>query len=384
MSWRLAGGAVLAAAAAGGVVVAAGGEDAASAAAAPARRGRPRPSSGTDLVDRENISGTLGYADAGTLACGGGGHADRAARPGQRSSRAGTRSTPSTTSRRAFLLYGTLPAWRDFAPGMTDGDDVRQLERNLRALGYDPGDVDGDWDWETTEAVEQFQRDRDLDDDGTLSRGEVVFRDGRDPDGRGEGRRRRPGRRPGKPLGEISSTERVVTRRPRRLAAAAGARGRPRDRRPAVRAHRRTAGSPRSARSRPSREDGDRRSASRSRSPAGRGTSTRRRSTSASPSSAAATRWPCRSRRCSPARAAGTRSRSSGAAWSGRARPVRRRHGRGRGRRAARGPEGGDGAMTAHAGRGRARRATRVDAVLRWSTCARPTRAASRRCAASR
>ena len=50
----------------------------------------------------------------------------------------------------AFLLYGSLPAWRDFAPGMTDGEDVRQLERNLRALGYDPGDVDDDWDWETT------------------------------------------------------------------------------------------------------------------------------------------------------------------------------------------------------------------------------------------
>ncbi len=39
----------------------------------------------------------------------------------------------------AFLLYGALPAWRDFASGMTDGEDVRQLERNLRALGYDPG-----------------------------------------------------------------------------------------------------------------------------------------------------------------------------------------------------------------------------------------------------
>ena len=60
---------------------------------------------------------------------------------------------------------------------MTDGEDVRQLERNLRALGYDPGDVDDDWDWETTEAVEHFQ-------DATASstttarsrRGEVVFR----------------------------------------------------------------------------------------------------------------------------------------------------------------------------------------------------------------
>ena len=77
---------------------------------------------------------------------------------------------------------------------MTDGEDVRQLERNLRALGYDPGDVDDDWDWDTTAAVKRFQRDRELDDDGTLvaRRGRVPRR--RDADRRGEGRGRRLGR----------------------------------------------------------------------------------------------------------------------------------------------------------------------------------------------
>ena len=33
----------------------------------------------------------------------------------------------------AFLLYGVLPPWRDFASGVFDAEDVRQLERNLRA-----------------------------------------------------------------------------------------------------------------------------------------------------------------------------------------------------------------------------------------------------------
>ena len=110
----------------------------------------------------------------------------------------------------AFLLYGALPAWRDFAPGMTDGDDVRQLERNLRALGYEVGDVDRDWDSDTTEAVEQFQRDRDLDDDGTLARAEVVFRDGAIRIGEAKAA---VGDQvgPGKPLGEIASTNRIVT-----------------------------------------------------------------------------------------------------------------------------------------------------------------------------
>jgi hypothetical protein len=36
------------------------------------------------------------------------------------------------------LLYGGVPAYRDFAAGMTDGPDVRQLEENLVALGLDP------------------------------------------------------------------------------------------------------------------------------------------------------------------------------------------------------------------------------------------------------
>ena len=157
----------------------------------------------------------------------------------------------------AFLFYGALPAWRDFGPGMTDGDDVRQLERNLRALGYDPGaDVDDDWTWETTAAVKQFQHDRGLDDDGKLARGEVVFRDG--PTRIGEARPPSATRSaPGRPLGEVSSEERGE-RRPRRVATAARARRRPRDGRAAVGPTPSTAASPTSARSRPSPRTGRR------------------------------------------------------------------------------------------------------------------------------
>src|SRR4029079_12822249 len=121
--------------------------------------------------------GTLGYADAFALTAGVAGTITRLPDPGT-VVRRGPSLYEVDGAPAAWLLYGSLPAWRDFAPGMTDGDDVRQLERNLRALGYDPGDVDRDWTWETTGAVEQFQRDRDLDDTGTLSRAAVVFRDG--------------------------------------------------------------------------------------------------------------------------------------------------------------------------------------------------------------
>ncbi|MFC7273021.1 HlyD family efflux transporter periplasmic adaptor subunit [Paractinoplanes rhizophilus] len=36
------------------------------------------------------------------------------------------------------LLLGAVPAFRDFGYGMSDGPDVRQLETNLVALGFDP------------------------------------------------------------------------------------------------------------------------------------------------------------------------------------------------------------------------------------------------------
>ena len=208
MKWRLAGPAVLAAAAAGAVVVAGGGEEPV-AAAEPGPARATASVERTDLVDRENISGTLGYAGAGTLVCAATGTLTALRDPGTVVTR-GHSLYDVDDEPGAFLFYGTLPAWRDFAPGMTDGDDVRQLERNLRALGYDAGDVDRDWDSDTTEAVAQFQRDRDLDDDGTLARGEVVFRDGAIRIGEAKAA---VGDQvgPGKPLGEIASTDRIVT-----------------------------------------------------------------------------------------------------------------------------------------------------------------------------
>ena len=79
-----------------------------------------------------------------------------------------------------------------------EGTDVRQLERNLVALGHDPdGDieVDDEYDWATTAAVRDWQEALGLDETGALEPGQVVFLPG--PPGRdgGGGRRRRgPGR----------------------------------------------------------------------------------------------------------------------------------------------------------------------------------------------
>jgi peptidoglycan hydrolase-like protein with peptidoglycan-binding domain len=71
-------------------------------------------------------------------------------------------------------------------------------------------DVDDHWDWATTAAVERFQKARGLEEDGTLSKGEVVFRPGATRIGQAKAQ---VGQQlaPGAQLAELSSTERNVT-----------------------------------------------------------------------------------------------------------------------------------------------------------------------------
>jgi Putative peptidoglycan binding domain len=162
-----------------------------------------------DLVDRDSVQGTLGFADAGTLSAGAAGTITRLRAEGSVVRRG--RSLYSLDGHpAAWLLYGELPAWRDFTPGMSDGADVRQLEANLRALGYSPGDVDGHWDADTTAAVERFQDARGLSETGTLSRTQVLFRPGATRIGQlksAAGDQASPGR----PLADVTSTRQVVT-----------------------------------------------------------------------------------------------------------------------------------------------------------------------------
>ena len=96
---RLAGGAAVAAGLVAAGVLVVGGDE------APRAQESATPSRATaaierrDLVDRETLAGTLGYADAGTLAAGVSGHADRACATRAPSSPAATRCTRSTASR---------------------------------------------------------------------------------------------------------------------------------------------------------------------------------------------------------------------------------------------------------------------------------------------
>jgi peptidoglycan hydrolase-like protein with peptidoglycan-binding domain len=74
-------------------------------------------------------------------------------------------------------MYGSRPAWRTLEPGIGNGSDVRQLEENLRSLGYtrEGDEIDRHWDSDTTAAVKRWQRDHGRTADGSLELGEVVF-----------------------------------------------------------------------------------------------------------------------------------------------------------------------------------------------------------------
>jgi hypothetical protein len=207
----IAGGAAAAGLAAAGVLLLGGGSNPGPAPAA-AASGATASVERRDLVDRDTVDGTLGYADTGSLVSAASGVLTGLRDPGSVVTR-GHSLYDIDGKPAAFLMYGELPAWRDFAPGTDDGEDVRQLERNLRKLGHDPDHdmmIDDEWDWATTAAVKRFQRARELDDDGTLARGEVVFRAGEARIGEAKAQ---VGQQvaPGAQLADVSSTERDVT-----------------------------------------------------------------------------------------------------------------------------------------------------------------------------
>jgi peptidoglycan hydrolase-like protein with peptidoglycan-binding domain len=76
------------------------------------------------------------------------------------------------------LMRGGTPAWRTFAPGMTGGPDVTELQRNLIALGYAAGLLTaptGQFDALTEDAVFRWQQAAGYPVTGQIVLGQVVF-----------------------------------------------------------------------------------------------------------------------------------------------------------------------------------------------------------------
>ena len=163
-----------------------------------------------DLVARDTFDGALGYADSRTLEGALSGTVTALPREGATVARGGV--LYRVNGKPVVLLYGSYPLWRTLETGL-DGRDVRQLEQNLAALGYDPhGDieVDGKFDWATKAAVKRWQDDLGVTKDGSVETDEAVFLPG--PRRVGE-LKIAVGSRigPGSPVMDTSSTRRVVT-----------------------------------------------------------------------------------------------------------------------------------------------------------------------------
>lgn len=128
-----------------------------------------------DLVDRETVSGTLGYSETSSSWARRAGTVTAIASEGSIVRRGDV--LYEVDDRPTLLLYGEIPLWRSLSEG-AEGDDVRQLERNLVALGYGAGtiDHDGEFDDATRDAVEAWEDDLGLPEDGVVELGDVEFR----------------------------------------------------------------------------------------------------------------------------------------------------------------------------------------------------------------
>jgi len=127
------------------------------------------------LVDTQTESGTLGYGAETSV-------------EGKLTGTVTTLPVPGTTIDRGealyridnlpvVLLYGSLPAYRALAVG-TEGDDVKQFEENLWALGYRGFTVDDEYSDATATAVKKWQKDLGLPQTGVVELGRVGYAPG--------------------------------------------------------------------------------------------------------------------------------------------------------------------------------------------------------------
>jgi peptidoglycan hydrolase-like protein with peptidoglycan-binding domain len=127
------------------------------------------------MTATEKVDGVLGYGDTRTVVGSGRGTLTWIAAEGSTVGRGDPVYRVDTHP--VPLLYGTLPLYRALRAGTT-GSDVRQLERNLRKLGYTGFTVDKTFSSDTAAAVRRWQDDLGLRETGSVAPGSVVVAPG--------------------------------------------------------------------------------------------------------------------------------------------------------------------------------------------------------------
>ena len=153
-----------------GVIVSSGGSDDEEPA--------PVVATSTAQVERRTLTaaetrdGTVGFADETTLRSQSQGLLTEIAPAGSTQRRGDV--LYRINQRPTLLLYGEVPAYRALAEGMS-GRDVKQLERNLRTLGYSGFTVDRSFTSGTAEAVRKWQDKLNMPQTGSITLGDVTF-----------------------------------------------------------------------------------------------------------------------------------------------------------------------------------------------------------------
>ncbi|TDC44218.1 HlyD family efflux transporter periplasmic adaptor subunit [Actinomadura sp. KC345] len=159
-----------------------------------------------DLVDTETVDGKLTYDGVRQVWTGASGVVTWAPRQGSTVKRG--EALLRVAGKPVTLMYGGSPMYRTLQSG-DSGADVRQLERNLRALGYGGMTVDREFTGATEAAVGKWQDDRGLEATGKVEPDQVVFlggavlvRDVEAPEGKRVAE--------GQPVLTVAGTRRVV------------------------------------------------------------------------------------------------------------------------------------------------------------------------------
>jgi peptidoglycan hydrolase-like protein with peptidoglycan-binding domain len=176
-----------------------------SAAAAPSLS-TARVTTG-NLVSETRVPGTIQYADREAIASGLGGVVTEL--PAAGATLVAGSVAYRVDTRPVVVLGGSLPAWRDFASEMSDGDDVLQLEQNLTSFGFFTAEPDRRFTWDTNIAIRDWQKSLGLERTGVLERSMILFTD---RDLRVDAVQTRVGSEvgPGTPVLQVSSVRQVV------------------------------------------------------------------------------------------------------------------------------------------------------------------------------